>query len=128
MDSCLNCIKQAQYSIRIGKRPLLIHLIKMTDSLFLWIGSPMNTKLTNLSLSVDNSFSTPSTSVLLSSIFSILFNYLIEIDNNDISERLSRIIAKKFNKLVYVSCGLHFSEEEEEILRSTLVDQLSQLL
>lgn len=69
MDSCLDSIKQTQYSIHIGKRPLLIHLIKMTDSLFLWIGSPMNTKFTNLSLSIDNSFSTPSTTVLMSSKF-----------------------------------------------------------
>ena len=128
MDSCLDTIKQANYSINIGNRPVSVNFVRMKDSFFLWIGSPYNTSLSNLSVSIDSQFGIPSTTVLLSNINLVCFIIWIEVDNNDFSERLSRLLSKKFSKLVYVSCGLSFSEEEEETLRSALVTQLAQLL
>lgn len=72
MDSCLNDIKQAQYTIHIGQRPVLINIVRMKESLILWIGSPFNTSFTNLSVSINNVIGTPSTTVLLSSIISFI--------------------------------------------------------
>lgn len=76
MDSCLNAIKQAQYTIHLGQRPILINIVRMKESLILWIGSPFNTSFTNLSVSINNVVGIPSTSVLLSSIY-----HLIDITN-----------------------------------------------
>lgn len=52
----------------------------------------------------------------------------IGIDNNDISERLARILARRFKRIVYVSCSLQFTDAEEVTLRSTLLERLASFL
>ena len=52
----------------------------------------------------------------------------IGVDNNDTSEKLSRFLSRKFSQMVYVSCSLMLSEEEERTLLSTLIERIALFL
>ena len=52
----------------------------------------------------------------------------IYVDNNDTSEKLSRFLSRKFSQMVYVSCSLMLSEEEERTLLSTLIERIALFL
>lgn len=68
MDSSFDQIKQGEYSIQIANKRLIVNVIKMDSTLFLWIGTVFDTSMKNLSVSINSRFDTPSTSVLLQGI------------------------------------------------------------
>lgn len=74
---------------------------------------------------------------LLWEILRPLFYYLVTIsslgdglesDNNDLSEKISRILSRKFSYMVYTSCSINLSLEEEQQLISTLLTRVAEFL
>ena len=61
-------------------------------------------------------------------LFTIFNLTQIDVDNNDTSEKLSRFLSRKFSQMVYVSCSLMLSEEEERTLLSTLIERIALFL
>ena len=58
-----------------------------------------------------------------------LILYLYEgVDNNEVSERLSQVLARRLKRIVYVSCSIQLSGIEESTLRITLLERLSTFL
>ena len=68
MDPSFDQIKQGEYSIQIANKRLIVNVIKMDSTLFLWIGTVFDTSMKNLSVSINSRFDTPSTSVPLQGI------------------------------------------------------------
>ena len=120
MDSPVSSIKQGEYTIRVNQKPLIVNVIKMESTLLLWVGTVFDTSFCG--------FGDPSTTVVLSSRTEYEPSEHVEIDNNDISERLALFLSKKLNYLVYVSCAVTLSDIEETTLRSTLSERLPSFL
>ena len=128
MDSPVSSIKQGEYTIRVNQKPLSVTVIKMESTLLLWVGTVFDTSFHNLAVSMNCGFGDPSTTVVLSSRTEYEPSEHVEIDNNDISERLALFLSKKLNYLVYVSCAVTLSDIEETTLRSTLSERLPSFL
>ena len=61
-------------------------------------------------------------------VYEFLLYLFVDIDNNDVSERLSQVLARRLKRIVYVSCSLQLSDIEESTLRSTLIERLTTFL
>ena len=66
MEPVWEPIKQGEFTIKLKSRPLIVNIIRMEKSILLWIGSPFNTSLSNLAVSIDSQYDVPPTSTLLS--------------------------------------------------------------
>ena len=127
MEPDFSCIKQGEYTIRLENRLVVVNVIRMSSSLILWIGNPLSPSFQNFAASAKTRLGETSTTSLLSRTSTVL-GLAIEIDNNDFSERLSVILSRKFACMVYVSCSLILSEDEESQLVSTLITRVSEFL
>lgn len=67
MDSDFSLIKQGEYTIRFANRILVVNIIRMDSTLFLWIGSPLRPSFQNLAVAINTTLGDPAATVLLSS-------------------------------------------------------------
>ena len=127
MEPDFSCIKQGEYTIRLQNRLIVVNVIRMSSSLILWIGNPLSPSFQNFAASAKTRLGETSTTSLLSRMNAVTGS-AVEVDNNDFSERLSVILSRKFACMVYVSCSLILSEDEESQLVSTLLSRVSEFL
>lgn len=106
-------IKHFAFSASIGDKNILYQVLKMKDSLFIFINERNNLNLDDLSLAMNSNYDRCPIATQLFGNFS-----------TETSKSIAARTCKKLNKCVYFSCNIEFDKITFPYIEKCLYDQI----